>query len=146
MGKLQPGDPDDAGAEAGAAGTGDSAPGRPLPGYSYCTPEPAPERPDRSSRWTIALIVVALIVALGAGGSVYAVMNKDGEPKTPVPHATTGSRAPGGDGSSRSHAASRGRQRSRLCCRTAPWATSATPDGPEAARSTARYAATRWRS
>ncbi|MER5693097.1 protein kinase domain-containing protein [Streptomyces mirabilis] len=35
---------------------------------------PAPEPPRRSGRSTAALIVVALVVALGAGGSVYALM------------------------------------------------------------------------
>jgi hypothetical protein len=35
---------------------------------------PEPEPPRRSGRSTAALIVVALVVALGAGGSVYALM------------------------------------------------------------------------
>ncbi|WP_405479454.1 protein kinase domain-containing protein [Streptomyces sp. NBC_00009] len=40
---------------------------------------PQPE-PRRSGRSTAALIVVALVVALGAGGSVYALMKDDGRP------------------------------------------------------------------
>jgi serine/threonine protein kinase len=57
---------------------------------TYAPPEP----PRRSSNGgTIALIAVALIVALAAGGSVYAVMNKDGkktaEPEDPEPQPTT---------------------------------------------------------
>ncbi|MFF2504115.1 protein kinase [Streptomyces sp. NPDC058067] len=41
------------------------------------TPQPEPRRSGRS---TAALIVVALVVALGAGGSVYALMKNDGTP------------------------------------------------------------------
>ncbi|MFG2525091.1 serine/threonine-protein kinase [Streptomyces sp. NPDC048527] len=40
-------------------------------------PQPQPRRSGRSSA---ALIVVALVVALGAGGSVYALMRDDGKP------------------------------------------------------------------
>ncbi|MEU6822637.1 protein kinase [Streptomyces atriruber] len=47
----------------------------PTPPYG---PLPPPEPPRRSGRSTAALIVVALIVAIGAGGTVYAVMNGDG--------------------------------------------------------------------
>ncbi|MER5178859.1 protein kinase [Streptomyces sp. NPDC002896] len=38
------------------------------------------EPPPRSRRTTIALVAAALVVAVGAGGSVYAVMKGDGEP------------------------------------------------------------------
>ncbi|WAL96804.1 serine/threonine-protein kinase [Streptomyces sp. Je 1-369] len=48
----------------------------PTPPYGPVPPPPEP--PRRSARSTAALIVVALIVALGAGGTVYAVMNGDG--------------------------------------------------------------------
>ncbi|MGW6526802.1 serine/threonine-protein kinase [Streptomyces venezuelae] len=46
----------------------------PTPPYG---PVPPPEPARRSGRSTAALVVVALIVALGAGGTVYAVMNGD---------------------------------------------------------------------
>ncbi|MFE4630644.1 serine/threonine-protein kinase [Streptomyces mirabilis] len=54
----------------------------PTPPYGPGTPTtpygpagvPEPEPPRRSGRSTAALIVVALVVALGAGGSVYALM------------------------------------------------------------------------
>ncbi|MFD7295898.1 serine/threonine-protein kinase [Streptomyces sp. NPDC059897] len=57
----------------------------PAPGYGHPwgqTPPygPPPPQPPRRSRSTPALIVVALIVALGAGGSVYALMNGTGKP------------------------------------------------------------------
>ena len=49
--------------------------GYPTPpgGYGY-QPTHTPEPPPRSKRSTIALVAVALVVALGAGGSVYAFM------------------------------------------------------------------------
>lgn len=40
---------------------------------------PEPEPPRRSGRSTAALVAVALVVALGAGGSVYALMQGGGE-------------------------------------------------------------------
>ncbi|AZM54489.1 serine/threonine protein kinase [Streptomyces sp. WAC 01529] len=49
------------------------------PGMYTPMPTPSPEPPPRSGRATAALIVVALIVAIGAGGTVYAVMNGDGD-------------------------------------------------------------------
>ncbi|MEV7864747.1 serine/threonine-protein kinase [Streptomyces sp. NPDC088124] len=39
---------------------------------------PAPQPAGRSTRGTVALIAVAVVVAIGAGGSVYAVMGGDG--------------------------------------------------------------------
>ncbi|MGP3772950.1 serine/threonine-protein kinase [Streptomyces sp. SDT5-1] len=48
----------------------------PTPAYG----PPPPEPPPRRNRSTPALIAVALIVAIGAGGSVYALMNGDGKP------------------------------------------------------------------
>ncbi|MFI7408630.1 serine/threonine-protein kinase [Streptomyces sp. NPDC049627] len=50
----------------------------PLP-YLPTTP---PEGPRRSGRSTAALVLVALVVALGAGGSVYALMNGGGDDGT----------------------------------------------------------------
>ncbi|MBO0517627.1 serine/threonine protein kinase, partial [Streptomyces beijiangensis] len=51
-------------------------------GYGYYTPPPTPGPPQRSGRSTVALVAVALVVALGAGGSVYAIMNTGGDPST----------------------------------------------------------------
>ncbi|MFI7338974.1 protein kinase [Streptomyces sp. NPDC050085] len=45
-------------------------------------PVPQPEPPRRGGRSTAALVAVALIVALGAGGSVYALMKDDGKSST----------------------------------------------------------------
>ena len=63
-------------------------------GPSYTGPVPhAPQGPPRrSGRSTAALIAVALIVALGAGGSVYALMNGGGDKadNKPSPAPTTG--------------------------------------------------------
>ncbi|MET7452730.1 protein kinase [Streptomyces sp. NPDC005574] len=42
-------------------------------------PGPTPEPPRRSGRSTVALVAVALVVALGAGGSVYALMKGGGD-------------------------------------------------------------------
>ncbi|MEV7194054.1 serine/threonine-protein kinase [Streptomyces sp. NPDC093510] len=73
----------------------------PTPPYG---PVPPPGPPRRSGRSTVALVVVALIVAIGAGGTVYAVMNGDstegkrgdgaknrvsGAPTTPGPTSPT---------------------------------------------------------
>ncbi|MHB9752959.1 serine/threonine-protein kinase [Streptomyces sp. BYX5S] len=56
--------------------------GYPQSGWSQTPPygPPPPAQEPRRSRSTPALIVVALIVALGAGGSVYALMNGEGSP------------------------------------------------------------------
>ncbi|MFF3978632.1 serine/threonine-protein kinase [Streptomyces sp. NPDC001828] len=57
------------------------------PTYSPYAPEPDPEPPlRRSAKTTAALIAVALVVAVGAGGSVYAFMR--GGPQKPPPKAT----------------------------------------------------------
>ncbi|MFJ2277994.1 protein kinase [Streptomyces sp. NPDC087866] len=57
------------------------------PGYPTGAqhPAPAPEPARRSSGSTIALVVVAVLVALGAGGSVYALMNEKGGTPTVKP-------------------------------------------------------------
>lgn len=52
-----------------------NAPFGPTPPYG---PAPVPPPPQRNARGTIALIAVAVIVAIGAGGSVYAFMGSDG--------------------------------------------------------------------
>ncbi|MET8324715.1 protein kinase [Streptomyces sp. NPDC005181] len=48
--------------------------------------QPAPARRGVGS--TIALVAVAVLVAIGAGGSVYALMNDDGTKPTPSPAAS----------------------------------------------------------
>ncbi|WP_093799869.1 serine/threonine-protein kinase [Streptomyces sp. Wb2n-11] len=68
-------------------------PHTPPGGYGYPAPQypyqpPAPEPPPRSGRATAALIAVALVVALGAGGSVYAFMNA-GDGKQHTTHSDT---------------------------------------------------------
>ncbi|WP_405898569.1 protein kinase [Streptomyces sp. NBC_00727] len=62
------------------------------PGYPAGTqhPAPAPEPARRSSGSTIALIVVAVLVAIGAGGSVYALMNDKGGTPTAKPTHSAG--------------------------------------------------------
>ncbi|MFD3517343.1 serine/threonine-protein kinase [Streptomyces sp. NPDC058657] len=59
--------------------------GFPTPPGAYAYPEPGgpqpPRPPDRSKRSTLALVAVALIVAIGSGGAVYAFMNSGGESK-----------------------------------------------------------------
>ncbi|MBT2487909.1 serine/threonine protein kinase [Streptomyces sp. ISL-96] len=84
-------------------------------GYGYPTPQYAyqplaPEPPPRTNRSTAALMAVALVVALGAGGSVYAFMNagdhtnnappttkQKKSPAPPPPTSTTPSPTPTGD-------------------------------------------------
>ncbi|OEJ45522.1 serine/threonine protein kinase [Streptomyces agglomeratus] len=59
------------------------------PATQYAYQPPLAEPPPRSGRSTAALIAVALIVALGAGGAVYAFMNATGDhtKKTTTPPA-----------------------------------------------------------
>ncbi|WP_405685858.1 serine/threonine protein kinase [Streptomyces sp. NBC_01387] len=79
----------------------------PQPGYGYPVPPPAPEPPRRISRSTVALVAVALVVAIGAGGSVYAVMNRDDGPTDTTGRSRTGSPQPAAeDGTSASPAPS----------------------------------------
>ncbi|WP_458244911.1 protein kinase domain-containing protein [Streptomyces sp. MAI_2237] len=62
----------------------------PYTGPSTTVPQ---EPPHRSGRSTAVLIAVALVVALGAGGSVYAIMNGGGDGKAddkPGPGSSTG--------------------------------------------------------
>ncbi|GGP34641.1 serine/threonine-protein kinase [Streptomyces melanogenes] len=49
--------------------------------YGYGPPPPPEEPPRRNAKSTIALIAVALVVAVGAGGAVYAYMNDPLEKK-----------------------------------------------------------------
>ncbi|WP_018568986.1 serine/threonine-protein kinase [Streptomyces sp. PsTaAH-124] len=48
------------------------------PPYFAPAPDPAPDGPRRGGPSTVALLAVALVVALGAGGSVYALMQGGG--------------------------------------------------------------------
>ncbi|MFC4330140.1 protein kinase [Streptomyces andamanensis] len=48
------------------------------PPYYAPAPDPAPDGPRRGGPSTVALLAVALVVALGAGGSVYALMQGGG--------------------------------------------------------------------
>ncbi|MER6348212.1 serine/threonine-protein kinase [Streptomyces sp. NPDC001595] len=66
----------------------------PTPPYGLPPHQQLQEPGRRSGRATALLVVVALIVALAAGGSVYALMNGDGDADagpspTPTPTATT---------------------------------------------------------
>ncbi|CAM5518323.1 Serine/threonine-protein kinase PknD [Streptomyces alboniger] len=81
-------------------------PQQPAPGYGSTPPYGPgpyvplgpPEPPRRSGRSTAALIAVALIVAIGAGGTVYAVMNDEGTGKKgddAKDSASSGPRTPG---------------------------------------------------
>ncbi len=79
---------------------GSTPPYGPTPPYTPTTP---PETPPRSSRSTAALVTVALVVALGAGGSVYALMNSGGDDKaggdpTAGPNATATTTGPPASG------------------------------------------------
>ncbi|MEU5436099.1 serine/threonine-protein kinase [Streptomyces sp. NPDC020719] len=73
----------------------------PTPGYG--PPPLMPEEPPRrSTKSTVALIVVALVVALGAGGSVYAFMSGDGNDEKKPPSASSGNSNPAGSATSNS--------------------------------------------
>ncbi|MFF1722321.1 hypothetical protein [Streptomyces sviceus] len=77
--------------EHGSAGPADGegrghARERPSPG-TWRTPyrwESDPESGDRSRAVTLALLAVALVVALGAGGSVYAVLDDESPGAAPT--------------------------------------------------------------
>ncbi|MFA3877461.1 serine/threonine-protein kinase [Streptomyces sp. MMCC 100] len=61
-----------------------------------------PHEPARSGRSTALLVVVALVVALGAGGTVYALMRGDGDDRAggdPTPAQSTGAPQDPGTGS-----------------------------------------------
>ncbi|MFD5773067.1 serine/threonine-protein kinase [Streptomyces fungicidicus] len=76
--------------------------GYPYDGYGAGQAPPAPE-PRRDGRSTALLVVIALVVALGAGGSVYALMSggdadhrTGGDPTaSPSPTAATSGDTPG---------------------------------------------------
>ncbi|MGW0812381.1 protein kinase domain-containing protein [Streptomyces viridiviolaceus] len=92
---------------AGAWGPAPGAPGSTPPYHPYgglgpTPPYGPPAEPQRRGRSTALLVVVALVVALAAGGSVYALMSggkgdgADGDP-TGTPTATVASSTPGSD-------------------------------------------------
>ncbi len=71
------------------------------PGYFTPVTAPAPTPVRRSTGATVALVAVAIVVAIGAGGSVYAFMNhQGGDSPTPGPSSSTGNSAGGSAGSS----------------------------------------------
>ncbi|WP_030781873.1 serine/threonine-protein kinase [Streptomyces sp. NRRL S-920] len=70
------------------------------PGMYTPLPTPPPEPSRRSGRSTAALVAVALIVAIGAGGTVYAVMNGEGSEKKGDDAKNSASSAPRTPGSS----------------------------------------------
>ncbi|MFE1733904.1 serine/threonine-protein kinase [Streptomyces bacillaris] len=71
------------------------------PGYFTPATAPAPTPVRRSTGATVALVAVAIVVAIGAGGSVYAFMNhQGGDTPTPGPSSSTGSSAGSSAGSS----------------------------------------------
>ncbi|MFF0590848.1 protein kinase [Streptomyces sp. NPDC003781] len=81
-------------------GLGPTPPQGPPPPYG--TPYGPPHEPARTGRSTALLIVVALVVALGAGGTVYALMRGDGDDRTgadPAPTRSTGAPQDPGTGS-----------------------------------------------
>ncbi|WP_328880270.1 serine/threonine-protein kinase [Streptomyces sp. NBC_00299] len=76
----------------------------PTPPYDVPLPylPSAPEEPRRSGRSTVALVLIALVVALAAGGSVYGLMNggggdRTGGDPTVSPTVTTDTTGSGGD-------------------------------------------------
>ncbi|MFE1235225.1 serine/threonine-protein kinase [Streptomyces tendae] len=81
-------------------GLGSTPPQGPPPPYGV--PYGPPHEPARSGRSTALLIVVALVVALGAGGAVYALMSGDGDDRAggdPAPTRSTGAAQDPGTGS-----------------------------------------------
>ncbi|WP_406343765.1 serine/threonine-protein kinase [Streptomyces sp. NBC_00648] len=76
----------------------------PQPGYAYPHPNPTygygpppppgEESPRRSAKSTIALVAVALVVAVGAGGAVYAYMNDPLEKKKDTATSPSASKSP----------------------------------------------------
>ncbi|MEU3266384.1 serine/threonine-protein kinase [Streptomyces bacillaris] len=71
------------------------------PGYFTPATAPAPTPVRRSTGATVALVAVAIVVAIGTGGSVYAFMNhQGGDTPTPGPSSSTGSSAGSSAGSS----------------------------------------------
>ncbi|WP_406735200.1 protein kinase [Streptomyces sp. NBC_01108] len=82
-------------------------PQQPQPGFGAAppygplypgAPQPVPEPVRRGKASTIALIAIAVLVAIGAGGSVYALMSDNGPGHDPSPTASpSASDSPGVD-------------------------------------------------
>ncbi|PKV86564.1 serine/threonine-protein kinase [Streptomyces sp. TLI_146] len=62
--------------------------------YGYGPPLPPEEPPRRNAKSTIALVAVALVVAIGAGGAVYAYMNDPLEKKDDKAASPSASKEP----------------------------------------------------
>ncbi|HZF88969.1 serine/threonine-protein kinase [Streptomyces sp.] len=78
-------------------GLGSTPPYGPAP-YGTSPSAPSQEPSRRNGRATALLVAVAVVVALAAGGTVYALMNGDGDakaPPSPSPTTTGGPTTPG---------------------------------------------------
>uniref|UniRef100_A0AAU2VSZ9 Protein kinase n=1 Tax=Streptomyces sp. NBC_00008 TaxID=2903610 RepID=A0AAU2VSZ9_9ACTN len=68
------------------------------PRYPPGAQPPAPEPAGRRTGWTVALVAIAVLVAIGAGGSVYALMNGSGDTTAAPKRSSTPSPAKGSSG------------------------------------------------
>ncbi|WP_371777537.1 protein kinase [Streptomyces sp. NBC_01438] len=68
------------------------------PRYPPGTQPPAADPARRRNGWTVALVVIAVLVAIGAGGSVYALMSGSGDTTAAPKHSSTPSSAKGSSG------------------------------------------------
>lgn len=68
------------------------------PRYPPGSQPPAPEPARRRTGSTIALVAIAVLVAIGAGGSVFALMSDSGDTKAAPKHSSTPSPAKGSSG------------------------------------------------
>ncbi|MFF3265164.1 protein kinase [Streptomyces sp. NPDC002932] len=68
------------------------------PRYPPGTQPPAADPARRRNGWTVALVVIAVLVAIGAGGSVYALMSGSGDTTAAPKHSSTPSPAKGSSG------------------------------------------------
>lgn len=68
------------------------------PRYPPGTQPPAADPARRRNGWTVALVVIAVLVAIGAGGSVYALMSGSGDTTAAPKHSSTPAPAKGSSG------------------------------------------------
>ncbi|MGW0669655.1 protein kinase domain-containing protein [Streptomyces sp. NPDC002746] len=68
------------------------------PRYPPGTQPPTADPARRRNGWTVALVVIAVLVAIGAGGSVYALMSGSGDTTAAPKHSSTPSPAKGSSG------------------------------------------------